>query len=69
MFHSFDHYCDKAPTWMYKGDKLICPDGHVPTGGGEKGKTYPMCIIRRVGKKRAGRLLDGQEHNEIPGVN
>lgn len=22
-----------------------------------------------VGKKRAGRLLDGQEHNEIPGVN
>lgn len=66
MFNSFDHYCNKAPTWMYKGDKLICPDGHVPTGGGEKGKTYPMCIIRRVGKKRAGRLLDGQEHNEIP---
>lgn len=66
MFESFIHYCNKAPTWMSKGDKLICPDGHVPTCGAKEGKTYPMCIIRRVGKKRAGRLLDGQEHNEIP---
>lgn len=66
MFESFTHYCNKAPTWMYKGDKLICPDGHVPNHGGQDGKSFPMCIISRVGKKRAGRLLDGREWNEIP---
>ncbi len=66
MFESFIHYCNKAPTWMHKGDKLICPDGHIPTHGAEEGKSYPMCIVRRVGKKRAGRLLDGREWNEVP---
>lgn len=66
MFESFTHYCNKAPTWMHKGDKLICPDGHVPTHGAKEGKSYPMCIVRRVGKKQAGRLLDEREWNEIP---
>ncbi len=65
-FTSFEHYCDKAPTWMRRGDMLICPDGHVPTHGGEDDKTFPMCVIRCVGKKRAGRLLDGREWNESP---
>lgn len=66
VFHSFEHYCDKAPTRMWKGDKLICPDGHVPTSGCKAGKTYPMAIITRVGKRKAGRLLDGREHNDFP---
>jgi protein gp37 len=65
-FTSFEHYCGKAPTWMYKGDKLICPDGHVPVNGGREGKNYPMYIVRRVGKRRAGRMLDGREWNEVP---
>jgi protein gp37 len=66
VFHSFEHYCTKAPTRMWKGDKLICPDGHVPTSGCKAGKTYPMAIITRVGKRKAGRLLDGREHNDFP---
>ncbi|MHC1788584.1 phage Gp37/Gp68 family protein [Solidesulfovibrio sp.] len=66
QFSSFEHYCAKAPTWMYKGDKLICPDGHVPTSGCREGKSFPMAIISRVGNKRAGRLLDGRDHNEFP---
>lgn len=51
---------------MRKGDKLVCPDGHVPTHGTEEGKSYPMYIVRRLGKKRSGRLLDGREWNEFP---
>ncbi len=66
VFHSFEHYCAKAPTRMCKGDKLICPDGHVPTSGCKAGKTYPMAIITRIGKRKAGRLLDGREHNDFP---
>ena len=33
------------------------PDGHFRRGD---------VMVRRVGKKRAGRLLDGREHNEFP---
>lgn len=66
MFESFTRYCNKAPTWMHKGDKLVRPDGHVPTHGAEEGKSYPMYIVRRLGKKRSGRLLDGREWNEFP---
>lgn len=25
-------------------------------------------VMQRVGKKRAGRLLDGREHNELPEI-
>jgi protein gp37 len=32
----------------------------VPTGGGK------LTLLRRVGKKQAGRLLDGVEHSEFP---
>lgn len=67
VFHDFTHYCNKAPTRMTKGDKLVCPDGHVPTNGCREGKTFPMAITTRVGKARAGRLLDGIEHNALPG--
>ena len=66
-FGSFAHYCNKAPSWMHRGDKLICPDGHIPTHGGEEGKTYPMCVVSRIGKKVAGRLLDGKTWGEVPG--
>jgi len=67
-FSDFENYCDKAPTRMVKGDKLICPDGHMPTHGGRDGKTFPMVITTRVGKKRAGRLLDGQTWNGLPNL-
>lgn len=66
VFHDFNHYCCKAPTRMTKGDKLICPDGHVPQYGCAEGKSYPMAIVTRVGKAISGRLLDGVEHNAIP---
>lgn len=68
LFHDFNHYCNKAPTRMRKGDKLICPDGHVPTHGGRDGKTFPMAVITRVGKKRAGRQIDGQTWNGLPNL-
>lgn len=66
MFQGFTHYCDKAPTWMHKGDKLICPDGHIPSHGGPDGKSFPMCVVSPMSKRRAGRLLDGVEHSAFP---
>ena len=65
-FESFTTYCNKARTWMRPADALICPDGHRPANGAEEGKTFPMCVVRRLGCKKAGRLLDGVEHNERP---
>lgn len=52
---------------MHKGDKLICPDGHVPNSGCREGKTYPMAIINRIGRQKSGRWLDGVQHNALPG--
>jgi protein gp37 len=37
-------------------------------GPGEHFKFPDGTTVRRVGKKRAGRLLDGREWNELPGV-
>lgn len=65
-FENYVHYCNKAHTHMSKGDKLICPDGHVPTDGREDGKSYPMYPTRRIGKAKAGRVLDGREWSEVP---
>ncbi|GAB6125051.1 phage Gp37/Gp68 family protein [Humidesulfovibrio idahonensis] len=65
-FENYSHYCAKAHTHMSKGDKLICPDGHIPTDGREDGKSYPMYPTRRVGKAKAGRVLDGRTWEEVP---
>jgi protein gp37 len=35
-------------------------------GGPDQGPRW--CPVRRVGKKRGGRLLDGKEHNAFPGM-
>lgn len=49
--------------------RALFPDGsHLPdlTGRGTNGDR--AIVIRRVGKKHAGRLLDGREWNEFPDV-
>ena len=67
------HYCD--PNAEAPEEPCDCRDGrecHItPAGrrhdddldGQPPGRTWTM---RRVGKKRAGRLLDGREHNAMP---
>lgn len=48
------------------GDLWLRVDGWSGDGPPSVWRPAEFAIMRRVGKKRAGRLLDGQEHNELP---
>lgn len=62
------HHADYAAACNGKGawphDKLMQADGSILPG--DSMKVGSRAYIRRVGKKAAGRLLDGREHNGFP---
>ena len=70
-FDTFDQWVCKASTWVAGG---ICLDRHGAqmTCGADmsnawKAGNFPVTIMHKVGKKAAGRLLDGREHTSFPG--
>lgn len=71
-FRSFEHWVAKAQTWV-RGGTCMDAAGHVLRCGGDfmeardKG-LFPVTIMDRVGKKAAGRQLDGREWNQVPEV-
>ena len=68
MFENKQQWINKASTWINGG---ICVDlsGRVLQRGADfYVAAYPVVILQRVGKKAAGRLLDGREWNEFPEV-
>lgn len=67
VFQDFNHWVNKASTWMTKGDLLLDANGVVLHCGYDirHGKE-PFTALRKVGKHAAGRLLDGMEHNGFP---
>lgn len=70
QFTSHQSWVNKASTWVNGG---ICLDknGLQLSNGGdfrlanEQGN-FPVTIMHKVGKKAAGRLLDGVDHNGSP---
>lgn len=68
LWGGFSFYAGSAADRMRNGDVLLCPDGHIPKHGAPEGKSYPMALMRPVGKKAAGRMLDGREWSEFPKV-
>lgn len=65
-------YFQSEQQWIAKAHWInggICVDttGAILTNGADfQIAHYPVAIMHRVGKKRAGRLLDGREWNEFP---
>jgi len=55
-FEPWDHRkgTDAVPNVLYVPYRPDCPD------------PYPLGWGRRVGRNKAGRLLDGREHNDLP---
>ncbi|WP_306600735.1 DUF5131 family protein [Geothrix sp. 21YS21S-2] len=68
VFENADHWWAKGPTWMSKGDILLDAAGeHLRNSGDLMLSRYPpFTAMRKLGKTRAGRLLDGVEHNGYP---
>lgn len=69
-FTDFTHWVNKAPTWV-NGGTCIDTAGRVLRFGADFERardegTFPVAIMHRLGKRAAGRLLDGEEHSAIP---
>jgi protein gp37 len=62
----------KGQGWLAgTGAKLVAIDGSTPRNGGEiyaaeKAGLFPLAIAYKVGKKNAGRTLDGRTWDEVP---
>jgi protein gp37 len=68
MYHSYLHFTQK--DWVNKGDACLSIDGTTCKRGKDFQEcAYPVAIMQRIGKKEAGRLLDGKEWNEMPKMN
>lgn len=66
-FHSWTYYLSKARNRDF--DRLIAADGFESQRSNDYERaTYPLAGVKRVGKKAAGRLLDGSEWNGFPAV-
>lgn len=70
QFPDFQTWVNKANTWVRGG---ICLDvtGRELKNGADMAEArargmFPVTIMHRVGKKAAGRLLDGQLHDAYP---
>lgn len=53
-------------------DSWMTRDGQIVPCGSDRAKFYSPYgdyLFRRMGKKAAGRLLDGRTHDEMPGMN
>ena len=61
-------HCAAVSTERDPSDCWIEPDGQVHARAEHKGRfsAYSTSIVRRVGKKKAGRLLDGRIWDELP---
>lgn len=69
FFKSEQQWVNKARTWVGKGDVCVDMTGKVLRNGADFAQAaYPVAVMRRLGKKRAGRLLDGEGWNEFPVV-
>jgi len=67
-FDTFQHWVNKASTHVAKGDVCLDLNSKVCRVGKDFGEArYPVVVMTRVGRKLAGRLLDGEEHNALPG--
>lgn len=71
-FPNFQTWVNKASTWVNGGACFDAQGRRCKVGADfmrarDEG-TFPVTIIHHVGKKAAGRTLDGREWNEMPEV-
>ncbi len=60
-FSGADGITAKARDW-----KMVADDGRTLFDAGSTANMGPVIHMAKIGKKAAGRLLDGIEHNGFP---
>ena len=70
-FPDFQTWVNKASTWVNGGACLDAFGRHCKIGAdfirARDEQSFPVTIVHRVGKKAAGRLLDGRTWDQMPG--
>ena len=66
MFTNFQQWVNHAQSWINGGTCIDMTGKIMKCGSDMENAQYPVAILKRLGKKKAGRLLDGVEHNEFP---
>lgn len=70
QFRDFQHWVAKATTWVRGGVCLDTKGRELKMGAhfarARDEGCFPVTIMHRVGKKAAGRLLDGAQHDGVP---
>ncbi|WP_126975553.1 phage Gp37/Gp68 family protein [Frigidibacter oleivorans] len=71
-FPDFQTWINKAPTWVNGGVCLDAAGRHCTRGADfmrarDEG-TFPVTVLHRIGKARAGRHLDSRPWDQMPGV-
>lgn len=71
-FPNFQTWVNKASTWVNGGACFDAQGRRCKIGAdfmrARDENTFPVTIIHRIGKKAAGRLLDGRTWDEMPEV-
>jgi protein gp37 len=74
-FQTFQHWWDKAQSWLgqiawnRKIDKCIDQNGrHCKKGKDFQEAEYPVFICKRIGRKNTGHELDGKMYREMPAI-
>ena len=66
-FSTYKHWLRVEPKHGRESDILVDIEGRMLSDHYDMGAaTYPVAQTRRVGKKKAGRRIQGREWNEIP---
>lgn len=72
QFDTHEQWVAKAASWV-NGGTCLDRNGKQLQRGADMAEArdagnFPVTIMHKVGKKKAGRLLDGREHNGFPEV-
>lgn len=70
QFHSFQSWVNKAGSWM-RGNICVDTKGRVLEIGGDfmrarDENAFPVVLMKKMGKSKSGRLLDGVTHDGFP---
>ncbi len=66
QFSNHQQWVNKASTWVNGGVCLDARGKTLKNGDDFDTAQFPVTIVHKIGKKTAGRMLDGKEHNAFP---
>ncbi|MEC4591633.1 DUF5131 family protein [Nitrospirillum amazonense] len=71
QFDTFQQWVNKASTWVHPGAACVDRHGRRLLVGKDFMRArdedaFPVTIMDKMGKKAAGRTLDGRTHDEVP---